>query len=257
MRNLLQQILLICLFPTKAVFSAAAFRNRGTSHPPQTRHSYDRSVTTFSPSGELLQVDYSRAATERSSGTLLAAIYHESILLLRKIQSNKDVPTAKTSLPLFPLSNNLFYVAAPGSLSGDVTFLVRHVRQYLAEYTMQYGEEVPTMTEIAQYISKIHHQFTITAGFRPLACRGWLMGYDIASSKQARIVQVDLGIEDVWYTCSSEPELQKMDGIYQEHITKADSLEEAIQGLQKIVGINEKAEKRELVIISPEGVVER
>lgn len=190
---------------------------------------YDRSITTFDPTGRLLQVEYGIEATRRGGGSIVAIQCNNLgscilVLVIREDGSSK-APTnhrqegQETDAVATAVPGAAFHRSIPGlvqriedhlwffgvGLSGDFRVLASTLRQQAVEHLIRYGECM-TVREMAEGVANLQHQLTITPGARPLACTGIVIGVH----PQTSIYRTDPGggIEHCRWACAGKYEDQ-------------------------------------------------
>lgn len=147
---------------------AAHSRRRPTTARSSSRTNYDRSVTTFDPSGRLLQVEYAQAAAGRGE-SLIAAVHDDTVYVVTKSRSKKQ------QQQLHWIDEELWMVSC--GLASDGMFLADILRDTAAEYRPSYGEPIRT-EEAAKAAGSFQHRLTLLPGYRPLGVVAVLIGMD-------------------------------------------------------------------------------
>jgi 20S proteasome alpha/beta subunit len=169
---------------------------------------YDRSITTFDPTGRLLQVEYGLTATMR--GESISAVLQDdgSILVLVSRPANNGIAPK-----VHRIDEHLWLFTA--GLSGDSRFLASRLRSMCRKHRSFYGEPM-TVEEAARDVSHVQHLLTRQAGYRPLGCTAIVVGMDFTSSNReagmARIFRTDPGgiLEDCLYCCAGKDQERHM-----------------------------------------------
>jgi len=159
---------------------------------------YDRSITTFDPSGRLLQVEYGMEASNRGSSVVAALLALSTTKRGEGTDGESDsvdvdddvtdveeeeaiclIIERSSSQKVHRLADHLWL--ATSGLSGDSRALASAVRSYCQKHRTSFGE-VPTVHQAARYAAELQHQLTRTGGARPLGCAAVLVGVDPSSS---------------------------------------------------------------------------
>jgi 20S proteasome alpha/beta subunit len=147
-----------------------------------TPHRYDRSVTTFDPSGRLLQVEYGTRAADRGE-TVAAVIVRDSIYVVVVKSPSSFTATGDQKTTTTMLSTNKVHridedVWMIGTgLAGDARHLASKLRSECQRNRIMYGEPM-TVSQVAEIASRIQHDRTRIAGKRPLGVTALILGHD-------------------------------------------------------------------------------
>jgi 20S proteasome alpha/beta subunit len=170
------------------------------------RDAYDRSVTTFDPTGRLLQVEYAREAASKSATAVVAALLYKETIYVAI--ATKQKRRRRNSLNAWQeqqqrllrhymqrIDSQLFMI--PTGLAGDARWVASHLRTQAQVERFQHGEAW-TVTQAATALSQIHHDLSHTPGARPLGTACWLLGLD---GTKLRLLQCAPGSvpRDCWY----------------------------------------------------------
>lgn len=165
---------------------------------------YDRSITVFSPKGDLLQVEYAQKAVEQGSLVIAAANEEDSVVLcvgsgaaeelLGKEGGGSATTPSRLSI-LVDAEKNVerklckvdegIYMAFAG-LSADGRVLLTYLRTECQNYRLQYNTP-PPLEHVAKYVSDIQHRFTLTGGARPFGVGCLLIGFDRSEGGKGNI----------------------------------------------------------------------
>jgi len=136
--------------------------------------SYSYSLTTFSPSGKLLQIEHSLAAVNRAGTTTLGIRATNGVVLAseRKAPPLVDPATFRKIEKI----NDEIGVAYAG-MGGDFRVLLKSARKDAVSYFMTYSERVPTR-QITQSTASVMQEFTQAGGVRPFGVSLLIAGCD-------------------------------------------------------------------------------
>jgi len=135
---------------------------------------YSFSLTTFSPSGKLVQIEYALAAVasggpsvgiKASNGVVLAAEKKQKSLLYDEATVSKIEMVTK----------NIGMVYS--GMGPDFRLLVREARRLAANYHLKYEEEIPT-AQLVQQVSSVMQEYTQQGGVRPFGVSLLICGWD-------------------------------------------------------------------------------
>lgn len=135
---------------------------------------YSFSLTTFSPSGKLVQIEYALAAVaagapsigiKASNGVVLATENkYKSILYeehtIRKVETIAD-------------HIGMVY----SGMGPDYRLLVKRARKMAQQYKLIYGERIPT-PQLVQRVAMVMQEYTQSGGVRPFGVSLLICGWD-------------------------------------------------------------------------------
>lgn len=141
---------------------------------------YDKSVSLFSPEGNLLQVDYADIAGEKGLPLIIICSDNDKCISIvsSSLQSSKLVD--RRIIDKINRIDDNIWLAFSG-LAGDGSAIVRDCRNYCIYYNVKYGNK-PSITTVARYIGDLQHRSTLTSGERPFGIHTTLIGYDSSSN---------------------------------------------------------------------------
>ena len=173
---------------------AAHSRRRVVSSSRRSTPVYDRSVTTWDPSGRLLQVEYGIEAADRG-GTVCAVVVGKTVYVL--VAGGMD--------KVHRLDEYLWMFTS--GLIGDAQALASNMRVTCQKHRLSYGEPM-MVSETALAIADLHHELTRTAGARPLGCTSLVLGVDRAVA----LYRTDPGgnLQEASYAAIGEGQLDVM-----------------------------------------------
>jgi len=186
---------------------------------------YDRSITTFDPSGRLLQVEYSHAASERGA-QILALVLENNKIIFQAPMSN-----------VYRLDHHLWLVTT--GLSGDSRALANHLRSNSRQHRLDYGERM-SVNECATTGADLHHKLTYTEGTRPMGCAALVLGLD--NNNELRIFRIDSGggLKDSWFAAMGNGSEKAMSSLNKEYDKMKQSVESTVTGMIKMSGKESK-----------------
>jgi len=144
---------------------------------------YSFSLTTFSPSGKLVQIEYALARVA-AGGTSLAIKAKNGVVLAteKKLPSLMDETSIqKCSM----LTENIGLVYS--GMGPDSRVLIRKGRKKAQQYFRIYKEPIST-DQLVREIASIMQEFTQSGGVRPFGVSLLIAGFD---SKGPQLFQVD------------------------------------------------------------------
>jgi 20S proteasome subunit alpha 4 len=141
---------------------------------------YDSAITIFSPSGELLQVDYAAAAVKLGQCTI--AIRCADCVLYGVVKSG----ASKLQIPgtinkIHKLDRNI--TTAFAGLNADARVLMNQARVEAQSYKLNY-EDDPTIEYMAKHISTTLQKYTQKGGARPFGLSMYVAGMSTSGNKK-------------------------------------------------------------------------
>merc|ERR1712159_526799 len=145
---------------------------------------YSFSLTTFSPSGKLVQIEYAiNAVQQRPTALGIKATNGVVVATEKKLPTTlmeKD-SVEKTSI----ITKNIGVVYS--GLAPDFRVLVKKGRKKAQEYFKVYKENIP-VSQLVRELASIMQEFTQSGGVRPFGVSLLVAGYD---AKGPQLYQVD------------------------------------------------------------------
>jgi len=132
------------------------------------------SLTTFSPSGKLVQIDYAREAVARGrtslgikavDGVVIATEKKEPSILIDETCSSK----------IQHLTNNIGITYS--GMGPDFRILTRQGRKAAQKYYLQYLDAIP-VSQLVREVASTCQEFTQSGGVRPFGVSLFLAGFD-------------------------------------------------------------------------------
>jgi hypothetical protein len=158
------------LFLRQFVLLLAFFVSCESSSLSGNRYSF--SLSTFDPSGKILQVD--RALEAASKGTPIVALVFEENIFLAAPQSLPSHLIIDDGSPRFTRISSEIFIAHTG-LSADGRVVTMNADRFALNYVYSFDEEIPIETFI-QKLSLLFQEYTMKPGHRPFGCT-ILVGY--------------------------------------------------------------------------------
>uniref|UniRef100_A0A914C3G1 Proteasome subunit alpha type n=1 Tax=Acrobeloides nanus TaxID=290746 RepID=A0A914C3G1_9BILA len=137
---------------------------------------YGFSLTTFSPSGKLMQIEYALNAVRNgqpsvglraTDGVVLATENKSSVLYADENKIEK-------------ISEHIGCVYS--GMGPDYRILVRKARKIAMEYELAYGEEIPP-TQLVTRLAAVMQEYTQSGGVRPFGVSMLIAGWDASATE--------------------------------------------------------------------------
>jgi len=135
---------------------------------------YSFSLTTFSPSGKLVQIEYALNAV--AAGAASVGIKATNGVVLATEKKHKSILNAEHSTYKVELITDHIGLVYSG-LGPDYRLLVKRARKIAQEYYLTYDEPIPT-TILVQRVAYIMQEYTQSGGVRPFGVSLLICGWD-------------------------------------------------------------------------------
>lgn len=131
-------------------------------------------LTTFSPSGKLVQIEYATTAANNGATTLgIRATNGVVIAAEKKVASSLVDPS--TIQKVYALDTHVGCTYS--GLGPDSRLLVDHARKTCQVYRLQFQEPMP-VSQLVRSIASLFQEFTQSGGVRPFGCCLLVAGED-------------------------------------------------------------------------------
>lgn len=145
---------------------------------------YNFSLTTFSPSGKLVQIEYALAAVSAGATSLgIKATNGVVIATERKVPS--ILVDESTVQKISTLTPNIG--VAYSGMGPDSRVLIRKARKQAQAYYRQYHEDIP-VAQLVRELATVMQEFTQSGGVRPFGVSLLVAGRDEGG---AQLYQID------------------------------------------------------------------
>ncbi|XP_023231372.1 proteasome subunit alpha type-2-like [Centruroides sculpturatus] len=135
---------------------------------------YSFSLTTFSPSGKLVQIEYALAAV--AAGAPSVGIKAANGVVLATEKKHKSVLYEEHSIYKIEMVTNHIGMVYSG-MGPDYRVLVTQARKIAQQYLMMYDEPIPT-AQLVQKVAYIMQEYTQSGGVRPFGVSLLVAGWD-------------------------------------------------------------------------------
>ncbi|KAG9508780.1 Proteasome subunit alpha type-2, partial [Fragariocoptes setiger] len=135
---------------------------------------YSFSLTTFSPSGKLVQIEYALSAV--AAGAPSVGIKASNGVVLATEKKHKSLLFDEHSiLKIEPITSHIGMIYS--GMGPDYRLLVTRARKIAQQYQLTYDEPIPT-TQLVQKVAYIMQEYTQSGGVRPFGVSLLIAGYD-------------------------------------------------------------------------------
>ncbi|CAI6364923.1 unnamed protein product [Macrosiphum euphorbiae] len=139
---------------------------------------YSFSLTTFSPSGKLVQIEYALAAV--SAGAASVGIKASNGVVVATENKRKSLLYETTVEKVQKITPNIGMVYS--GMGPDYRLLVRKARKEAAQYQLKFEEEIPTAL-LVQEVASVMQEYTQSGGVRPFGVSLLVCGWDRTGPK--------------------------------------------------------------------------
>ncbi|PIK47672.1 putative proteasome subunit alpha type-2-like [Apostichopus japonicus] len=135
---------------------------------------YSFSLTTFSPSGKLVQIEYALSAV--AAGAPSVGIKAANGVVIATEKKHKSVLYDEHSVHKVELITKNIGMVYSG-MGPDYRLLVRRARKIAQVYFLTYQEQIPT-AQLVQRLASVMQEYTQTGGVRPFGVSLLVAGWD-------------------------------------------------------------------------------
>jgi len=135
---------------------------------------YSFSLTTFSPSGKLVQIEYALAAV--GAGAPSVGIKAANGVVLATEKKHKSILYDEHSVHKIEMIDDHIGMVYSG-MGPDYRLLVKRARKIAQQYFLTYEEPIPT-TQLVQKVASIMQEYTQSGGVRPFGVSLLIAGWD-------------------------------------------------------------------------------
>lgn len=133
--------------------------------------SYSFSLTTFSPSGKLTQIEYAMNAVK--NGAPSVGLKAKDCIVLATENKQSDLYIVENKIQKLTEHIGCVY----SGMGPDYRILMRKARKIGIEYQLQYGEEIPVI-QLVSKVATIMQEYTQSGGVRPFGVSLLIGGWD-------------------------------------------------------------------------------
>ncbi|KAL0238824.1 hypothetical protein PCE1_004515 [Barthelona sp. PCE] len=144
---------------------------------------FNFSLSTFSSSGRLTQVDHAFKAAENSS-SCVGLTCHEGVVVGAEKVLSTPLIDASTITRLGKISDNC--IAIFSGIVADFRGLLKNTRKKAAEYFYRYNDLMP-IERVASHMAGVMQEYTQKGGVRPFGVCVFIVGFDETGSRMYQI----------------------------------------------------------------------
>ncbi|GIX61977.1 proteasome subunit alpha2, protease of the acylase family and NTN hydrolase fold, putative [Babesia caballi] len=227
---------------------------------------YNFSLTTFSPSGKLVQIENALAGVAKGAPTLGKLLRSRGLRVAGgRIKVKNGVVIASERATLSPLveadsiykidyfTKNIGVVAA--GMPADFRIVLKKGRKEAIKYKALYGDDIPG-SELVKEVAGIMQEYTHSGGVRPFGISLLLASYD---SEGPQLYQIDpSGAYFGWRATAIGGRMQNnmtfLEKRYSEDLELEDAIHIAILTLKEGFEGEMSSENIEIGVVGPDGV---
>ncbi|XP_073997725.1 proteasome subunit alpha type-2-like [Rhodnius prolixus] len=135
---------------------------------------YSFSLTTFSPSGKLVQIEYALAAV--AAGAPSIGIKASNGVVLATENKYKSILYEEHTIRKVEIITDHIGMVYSG-MGPDYRLLVKRARKMAQQYKLIYGERIPT-PQLVQRVAMVMQEYTQSGGVRPFGVSLLICGWD-------------------------------------------------------------------------------
>lgn len=136
-------------------------------------HSF--SLTTFSPTGKLVQIEHALAAVHQQGRPALAVKSSTGVVLATEKKLGSSLIDGSSLSKVVEIDSHVMCVYA--GMPGDFRSVLANARKQAAQYRLTYGEPVPILI-LVKSLANLMQEFTQSGGVRPFGCSLLVAGVD-------------------------------------------------------------------------------
>ncbi|EPY20661.1 20S proteasome subunit alpha 2 [Strigomonas culicis] len=132
-------------------------------------------LTTFSPSGKLVQIEYATTAAGNGT-TALGLKATDGVVIASKKRLLSPLVDSSSLQKVFVLDDHVGCTYS--GIGSDCRVLVDFARKECQKYKLTYHEPIP-VSQLVRIISSLYQEFTQSGGVRPFGCSLLVSGVDV------------------------------------------------------------------------------
>lgn len=141
-------------------------------------------LTTFSPSGKLIQIEYATTAATKGA-TALGVKSVDGVVIAAKKKTTSPLVDASSLQKIFVIDDHVGCTYS--GMGPDCRVLIDSARKSCQTYRLTYHEPMP-VSQLVRQISALYQEFTQSGGVRPFGCSLLVAGTD---SNGYHLYQID------------------------------------------------------------------
>lgn len=136
---------------------------------------YSFSLTTFSPSGKLMQIEYALNCVQKQGKTSLGIRARDGVVLATEKKTSSSLIKEESFEKVAKVCDSVGIVYA--GMGGDFRVLLKKARKRAATYSKTYKDAIP-VEQITRKTAAVMQEYTQQGGVRPFGVSLLIAGYD-------------------------------------------------------------------------------
>jgi len=137
---------------------------------------YSFSLTTFSPSGKLVQIEYALQAVASGAPSVGIKASNGAVLATEKKHASSILVEPHSVYKVEKIIDHIGMVYS--GMGPDYRLLVKRARKIAQQYWLQYEEPIPT-SQLTQKVALVMQEYTQSGGVRPFGVSLLICGWDV------------------------------------------------------------------------------
>ncbi len=213
---------------------------------PQEMMGYDRGITTFSPDGRLLQVEYARKTVSQGT-TAIGVVCKDCVVLVADRRVIDPLIVVSGVEKVFQIDTHI--AATMSGLISDGRILIERGQEEAQKHKITYGENID-IRSLVKELSNFKQLYTQYAGTRPFGVSLLIAGVD---EKPQLFVTEPSGIYFEYYATAigegSKIATDYLKKYYKEDMSTEDGVNLAVESLKKVLGPKFDKDRIEAAIV--------
>lgn len=220
------------------LLSAPFSRSQSWKSTSASNKRYDKSISLFSPEGDLLQVKYADNAGANGLSLVCIATSENSVVLCSPSLASSSLMDRRCVDKVSKVDEGI-WIAFAGIL-GDGRHVTRKARQFCREYNAKFSCK-PTVAALAHHIGSIQHEASVKGGERPLGLHVLCVGFDDGeddnkSGSPLMFLSKSSGEVTQWKATAIGKNSEKVFSLLEEKIGDSIGEQEAIRVAGEVLG---------------------
>lgn len=195
--------------------------------------SYDRSLTTFSATGELSQVSYSAEAVKQ--GLCAVGVKGQVLVIAVEKKSVQKLMDPRTVRKTYKIDDHCH--AAFAGLSADARVLMNAIQLQCQSFRLSFEDRME-IDQIVRGLAEIQQKSTQSGGRRPYGVACIVAGFNSDGTPQLWMTEPS-GQATAWKACvtggKSKPVHDALEAGWKENMSKDECIKLALSGLLQVV----------------------
>jgi 20S proteasome alpha/beta subunit len=232
------RVLILQTFFLLVLLSVPFSRSQSWKSTSASNKRYDKSISLFSPEGDLLQVRYADNAGANGLSLVCIATSENSVVLCSPSLPSSSLMDRRCVDKVSMVDEGI-WIAFAGIL-GDGRHVTRKARQFCRDYNSKFRCK-PSVAALAHHIGSIQHEASIKGGERPLGLHVLCVGFDDGednnkSGPPLMFISKSSGEVTQWKATAIGKNSDKVFSLLEDKIGSSISEQEAIHTAGEVLG---------------------